>query len=809
MSRRPSRIVHVVGTLGGGGVQRLILSVAASPALSRFKHSVVCVEGVRGQLLRSFQDAGIEARWCPFLWPSAVPVGSYRASRWIRQRLAWTFPRRLAHEFTALGATIVHSHISERIDEQAGAAIFLAGVPWVWTIHGLYRPEGRELDRWKEAAKILDEGRGRIMGVSHAVVSDLESRGVRPRRGAVVIHGGVNLEAFSVGPAKNDILRAGLKIPPDAVVIGTVGRLVLEKGYDVLVDAAEVLVKRHVPIRILIAGDGKLRPTLEGEIKRRGLEGWVRLLGYQPDVPGFLSGLDVYVQPSRSEGFGISLLEALAAGLPCVATSVGGIPEILDGDTGVVIPPEDAGSLAEALERLCSPSVRSTVARNAVEVAARHSIEVTARRWAEVYEKLEPTGTGAGRHDRRRYYGGLSPAMRRGGDFMRRLERRVLSHVHWRCREPVLIFESDDWGLDRRASSDRLKALGRPGQRADEDLETAEDLRRLFDVLDRHRDLTGRPAAFTANVIVANPDHEAIARDRYEVYHEIPISSHEDLRAAWREGVQRGVICAELHGRRHFSLEEWMADLRRDVPGARQLSSERRHGGLSLLKEESERYHTEYISWRSGIEPDRERLATELKESLDIIERLTGRRPSSTIAPHYTFSAGTEIAWHAAGLRFIQGGNYHVLRGADGVEKVVSHPLGERSPSGLLYLNRLAKFEPRPERPQQGLSQALSNIRWCVERNIPALIDTHRINYTGRYREGGLRQLDELLESLRPLKCLFLTSGELGEAIEHGGHFHDIVTGKERFLTPLNSRWRRGLRSVFGYRHARLVAPDS
>jgi glycosyltransferase involved in cell wall biosynthesis len=395
MSRPPCRIVHVVGTLGGGGVQKLILTLAAAPALSGFSHSVVCVEGVKGQLLRSFQEAGIEARSCPFLWPSPVSMGSYRVSQWLRLRLAWTFSWRLGSEIKTLGATIVHSHITERIDQQAKAAIGVARVPWVWTIHGLYKPAGRVLDGWKRAAKRLDGGRGRVTGVSEAIVSDLEARGVRPRGGALVIHPGVDLKAFSAGPARHDNLRAQLKIPKDVVVIGTLGRLVPEKAYEVLVAAAEVLVRRHVPIRVLIAGEGKLRPTLEAEIESRGLEGWVTLLGYQSDVPGFLSNLDVYVQPSRSEGFGISLLEALAAGLPCVATRVGGIPELLAGDTGVLVPAEDAGSLAEALERLCSPSVRSTVARNAVEVAARHSIDVTARKLAELYDEVRDGGHGS------------------------------------------------------------------------------------------------------------------------------------------------------------------------------------------------------------------------------------------------------------------------------------------------------------------------------------------------------------------------------------------------------------------------------
>jgi glycosyltransferase involved in cell wall biosynthesis len=805
MSGPPPRIVHVVGTLGGGGVQRLILTAAAAPALSGFSHSLICVEGVTGQLRPQFQAAGIDARFCPFLWPSSGEFAPYRASKWVRQQLAWTFSGRLAGAIKALGATIVHSHVSQRIDEQAEAAIGVARVPWVWTIHGMYKPEGSELDRWKRAARTLEGGRGRVMAVSEAIVSDLEARGVRPRGGALLVHGGVDFKAFSGVAPSRESLRDQLQIPKDAVVIGTVGRLTPVKGYDVLVAAAEALVKRRLPIRVLIGGEGRLRPILEAEIKSRGLEGSVSLVGFQSDVRGFLSSLDVYVQSSRSEGFGISLLEALAVGLPCVATDVGGTAELLGGDTGVLVPAEDAGSLAEALERLCSPSVRSSVARNAVEVAARYSIDITAKKWAEIYDEVRDGGERDRLHERRGWRGRPNRIARR---LVQRVERRLHDHARWQCAEPLLIFESDDWGLDRRASSERLKAFGRPGPRADEELETVEDMRRLFDVLDGHRDATGRPAAFTANVVVASPDYDAITRDRYEVYREIPISRREDLRLAWREGVERGVFCAELHGRRHFSVEEWMADLRGDVAGARALCSEHRHGGLSLLEGQSQRYHTEYLTWRTGVESDERTLTLELKGSLDILEELSGRRPTSTIAPHYVFFSRIEKAWREAGLRFVQGAHYQVLRGQAGEygHDSVSHALGERSRSGLLYLSRSVRFEPRPERPHQGIASALAAIRSCFEQGIPAVVDTHRVNFTGRYRDGALHELGELLDALRPLRPLFLTTGELGEAIEHRGRFRDIQTGEERALTPLDPAWRRGLRPVLGGWNARRIA---
>ncbi len=397
------------------------------------------------------------------------------------------------------------------------------------------------------------------------------------------------------------------------------------------------------------------------------------------------------------------------------------------------------------------------------------------------------------------------PSMPTGRHLFRRVERWGQKHAQWRCAEPVLILESDDWGLDRRASSERLKAFGKPGQRADEQMETAEDLRRLFDVLDGHRDASGRPAVLTANVVVANPDHDAIKRDRYEVYHEILLSRREDLRPAWREGVARGVLCAELHGRSHFSVEAWMADLRSDVAGARVLSSEHRHGGLSLLEGQGQRYHTEYMSWHTGVERDERTLAAELKGSLDTLEKVFGRRPTSTIAPHYVFSSRIEKAWREAGLRFVQGGQYQVLRGQAGEygSVSVSHALGERSPSGLLYLSRSVRFEPRPERPHQGIAAALAGIRSCFDQGVPAVVDTHRVNYTGRYRDGGLHDLEELLDALRPMRPRFLTTSELGEAIDREGLYRDVFTGAERSLTVVDPGWRHTLRAAAGWRNAR------
>ena len=111
-----------------------------------------------------------------------------------------------------------------------------------------------------------------------------------------------------------------------------------------------------------------------------------------------------------------------------------------------------------------------------------------------------------------------------------RLQHAALSRVfnwsQWRCAEPVVIFESDDWGLDRRPCSEFLRTYGEPSSWADEQIETPEDLAKLYEVLDSHRDATGRPACFTANFIVGNPDFDAISREHFTNYDYIPIGQY-------------------------------------------------------------------------------------------------------------------------------------------------------------------------------------------------------------------------------------------------------------------------------------------
>jgi glycosyltransferase involved in cell wall biosynthesis len=172
------------------------------------------------------------------------------------------------------------------------------------------------------------------------------------------------------------------------VVFGASGRLVREKAYEVWVRAAGRLVAGSADVHFAIAGGGPLRRSLESEIARAGLKGRFHLLGFQSDVPGFLRELDVFVLSSRFEGFPLALVEALAAGLPCIATPVGGVTEMVGESGALIVPPESEEALAEAMKTMLSPAARAASAARGPGLAERFSIDRTADQFAALYDRL-------------------------------------------------------------------------------------------------------------------------------------------------------------------------------------------------------------------------------------------------------------------------------------------------------------------------------------------------------------------------------------------------------------------------------------
>jgi glycosyltransferase involved in cell wall biosynthesis len=223
-----------------------------------------------------------------------------------------------------------------------------------------------------------------VIAVSQAVRRHAIGLGY-PATRIEVIPNGVDLETFR--PPPREAVRAGRPR------VAFVGRLLFNKGPQYLVAAAPLVLGRHPDTEFVIIGDGPLRPRLEQAVARQGLAGAFRFLGMRSDVPALLGDptLSLFVRPSLSEGLPLTVLEAMACGLPVVATPVGGTAEVVrDDETGYLVPPRAVEPLAAAICRLLDDPVhaRALGANGRALVEREYSWERIAERTVAVYERV-------------------------------------------------------------------------------------------------------------------------------------------------------------------------------------------------------------------------------------------------------------------------------------------------------------------------------------------------------------------------------------------------------------------------------------
>lgn len=198
-----------------------------------------------------------------------------------------------------------------------------------------------------------------------------------------VIRNGIETAGWPVSKVERSKRRLELRLGGSDLLVGAVGRLDEQKGFDVLIEAMAGL--KNFPIRCVILGEGPQRAKLESLVRKHQLEKAVWLLGERDDVPSWLSAVDVYCLPSRWEGLPNALLEAMALGLPVVASAVDGVPEVVEHEkTGLLVPPESPKKLAEAFKRLITEhAIRETIGPAASRLVAE---KFTLRRMMSEYE---------------------------------------------------------------------------------------------------------------------------------------------------------------------------------------------------------------------------------------------------------------------------------------------------------------------------------------------------------------------------------------------------------------------------------------
>lgn len=376
-------MLHVITRLDrGGSAENTLLTVARMDA-ERFASSLAVgptLEG-SGSTEEQARATGVEFIDLPHLVRAIRPLDDLRGI-WELWRLMRRGKYQIVHTHTSKGGLL--GRIAAR----------LAGVPVVvHTPHGhvFYGYYGRALTRlfiWLErwAAGFTD----RIVALTRREVAEYGTFGVAPEAKCAVIHSGIDFAPFVREGRWREEIRAELGIPADALVIGTVGRLTAIKGQADLVTAFARVRKRVEGTYLLLIGEGEEHAALQTLARELGVDEGVLFSGWREDVHRVLRGMDIFALPSHNEGMGKALVEGMYAGLPAVATSVGGVPELVDsGRNGLLVEPGRPDQLAAALLELAEDEEKRKIWGTAAgERAAAFSVESMVGKIEELYEEL-------------------------------------------------------------------------------------------------------------------------------------------------------------------------------------------------------------------------------------------------------------------------------------------------------------------------------------------------------------------------------------------------------------------------------------
>ncbi len=371
INQLPIQVLYLITELNViGGAEKLMPRFMAHLDRDRFAPTVVCLYGGDGPIADEIRALDIPV----------VDLGM--TSKW-RLDALWRLYRLLRRERPViLHTSMFHANLSGRV------LGWLAGVPIIITwrhspsIGGALR---ELLNRWTVR---LDD---RIVATCELVRQIEIERARVPSDKVITIYNGIDMEEFSASPLAAVRIQQALNIPADTLLLGSVGRMHRSKDFGNLLTAIVQVRKRIPTVRLLLVGDGELRGELETQTQSLGLSSVVTFAGLRDDIPDILAALDVFILPSRWEGLPLVVLEAMAAGLPVVATAVGGTPEVvMDGVTGLLVPPRDPDALAQAITRLLrDPDLRRKMGQAGRERVQQHfSMEKMVQQTQSLYKQL-------------------------------------------------------------------------------------------------------------------------------------------------------------------------------------------------------------------------------------------------------------------------------------------------------------------------------------------------------------------------------------------------------------------------------------
>ncbi|RTL57975.1 MAG: glycosyltransferase [Rhodocyclaceae bacterium] len=362
---QPIHVQHVVLSLQPGGLENGVVNVVNGLSPEGFRSSVCCLKFGGEFVSRLKSGVAVEEMG----WRKGNDLG---------------LPFRLARLFRRTRPDVVHTRNAESF-YYGFLGAKLAGIK-----HVVHSEHGRTFNdrqirflvqRWFSAYTSA------LFSVSEQLKNDLVAHVGLTADRIQVLHNGVDLDRFA-GTGRDEARRL-LGAAEGEVLVGSVGRLVPVKNYPLLLSAFATL---DLPqLALILVGEGPERGALEAQARELGIAGRVRFLGHRDDVTALMPGLDVFVLPSFSEGMSNTLLEAMAASLPCVASAVGGNPEIVShGKTGYLFPSGDSEALAGSLRTLCTDAVlrASLGAAGRQETEREYSLGAMIRRYEKLYRSL-------------------------------------------------------------------------------------------------------------------------------------------------------------------------------------------------------------------------------------------------------------------------------------------------------------------------------------------------------------------------------------------------------------------------------------
>lgn len=359
--------------------------------------------------------AGFDVRMTLLAEHAADPVAERLADDGVavdvlsfRRRLDPAAGWRLLHHIRRLRPDVIHTQ-DPWANLWGTIAARLQRVPTLATVHGL---QDRDDKGPRLTDKVLNRGASRILCASDRARQRYQAQAGLPPAKLMTLHEGIDAEAYPILPARHrDTVRAAFGIPAAAPLAITVGVLRPGKGVDLMLEAMGLLAQRWPQLHYLIVGDGEDRAEIEEVTTRLGLAERVRFTGWRNDVPRLLGCADLFVLPTRDEALPTVLVEAMAGGVPIVASAVGGVSELVEhGSNGFLVPAGDVEALALACDELiASKRLRRAMGERGRQlVAERFAIDIQVERLAGLYDqliaarraRLRPGGRGARRKAR-------------------------------------------------------------------------------------------------------------------------------------------------------------------------------------------------------------------------------------------------------------------------------------------------------------------------------------------------------------------------------------------------------------------------